>query len=224
VNTALWLTLVGIAALDSINPTVTAVHLFLLGTRRPLPRASAFLLGVFAANYLGGLLAVLSTGAFLRDISADVSGLIDTGARLILGLALLIAGYCLYRRARAEVAQKRPKSLKPLHAFSLGVAITCAELPTALPYLAAIAILAKTGLDLAGTAGALLVYNLVLVSPLLMLLGVFIILRRSRAFWLAHAGRLVSFWFPRLLPVFLGLLGSILIVTALVDWPNPLPP
>jgi cytochrome c biogenesis protein CcdA len=214
----LWLTIVGIAALDSVNPTVTAVHLFLLGTARPLPRAGAFVLGVYAANYLGGLLAIMGVGALVRQLPGDVSGLIDTGARLILGLALLIAGYYLYRRAKTELEVRRPKSLRPLHTLILGVAITCAELPTALPYLAAIAILAEAGLGLAETAGVLLAYNLVLVSPLLILLGLYLILRRKRAFWLARIGPLVSRWFPRLLPILLGLLGMILIVDGMMDW------
>ncbi|QXP85718.1 GAP family protein [Methylococcus sp. Mc7] len=206
-----------IAALDSINPTATTVHLYLLSTAQPLARATAFVFGIFAANYLGGLLGVSGGGALVRGIAADgYSDLIDTGVRVVLGVALLIAGYHLYRGAQERRAVKRPKSLRPLHAFILGITITCAELPMALPYLTAMAILAGAGLGLAETASILLVYNLVLVSPLLVLLGGFLILRRSRSFWLERIGRAVSFWFPRLLPVFLGLLGGILVIEGLV--------
>ncbi|MEW6038384.1 MAG: GAP family protein [Pseudomonadota bacterium] len=211
---ALWFTIVGIAILDSVNPPANAIQLYLLSTVKPIPRTAAFVLGVFGANYLGGLLAVLGLGALLRELTADWSGLIDASARTILGFALLAAAYYLHRHAREGVTAKKPKSLRPVHSFILGVAVTCAELPTALPYLAAIAVLAQAGLGAAEAAGALLVYNIVFVLPLLVLMSLYLILRRKRAVRLEKLERLVSLWFPRLLPIFLTILGVMLIAGA----------
>jgi len=218
VTTSLWITIVSIAALDSINPTATAVHLFLLGTAQPLARARAFVFGIFGANYLGGLFAVLGLDALLREFAGDWFGRIDAGARAVVGLALLIAARRLWGRAKEPHAVPRPKSLRPIHAFTLGVAITCVELPTALPYLAAIAILAEARLGPTEVAGVLLGYNLVLVLPLLILLSLYLILRQNRSLWFERIGRVVSRWFPRLMPVFLGLLGGILIADGVAGW------
>ncbi|MBD2249138.1 hypothetical protein [Nostoc sp. FACHB-888] len=39
--------LVAIAALDSLNPTTTAVQMYLLSTPKPVPRSVSFIAGVF---------------------------------------------------------------------------------------------------------------------------------------------------------------------------------
>jgi cytochrome c biogenesis protein CcdA len=214
---ALLATIVGIAVLDSVNPTATAIHLYLLSTVKPIPRALAFVLGVFGANYLGGFIAVLGLAALWRELTADWSGLIGASARWLLGLTLILAGYHLYRRRKPQSRVKKPRSLRPVHAFILGIAVTSAELPTALPYLAAIAALAQASLRPAETAGALLVYNIVFVLPLLVLTALYLILSRKRAVWLEKLERAVSLWFPRLLPIFLMLLGVALIASTLAD-------
>lgn len=214
---ALLATIIGIAVLDSVNPTATAIHLYLLSTVKPLPRTGAFVVGVFGANYLGGLLAVLGLDAVLGRLTADWSGLTGVSARWLLGLTLILAGSRLYRRKESQPRVRKPRSLRPIHAFVLGLAVTGAELPVALPYLAAIAVLAQASLRPVETASALLAYNIVFILPLLVLMALYLILSRKRVVWFEKLGRLVSLWFPRLLPIFLMSLGVALILSAMAS-------
>ncbi len=207
--------------LDSVNPTATVIHLYLLGTTQPVARTIAFIVGVFAANYLGGLFAVLELEAFLQTLNADEliasPAIIRDSFQAILGLALLVAAWFFNRYAGTGGAVKKPKSPRPMHALMLGLTVTAAELPTALPYLAGIGVIAEAKLNPLQVATALLVYNVVFVLPLLVLLGLYLILRQTRAAWLAKLERLVSQWLPRLVPMFLVLLGSALLAISLAS-------
>ncbi|HWO99617.1 MAG TPA: GAP family protein [Methylococcus sp.] len=212
---ALLVAIVAIAALDSINPTATAVHLYLLSTASPVPRTMAFILGIFTANYLGGFFGVVGLDVLFQYLPGASFGPIGRVARLILGIGLVAAGWIMAsdRKGRA----RKPKSLRPLHTFILGTVITLAELPTALPYLAAIAIIAQARLDLAQTIGLLLIYNVVFVTPLIALLMIYLLLRRNRPAFLQRTRRWIARWSPRLLRMVLVFLGVVLIADSLAD-------
>jgi cytochrome c biogenesis protein CcdA len=211
----LLLAIVAIAALDSINPTATVVHLYLLSTANPVPRTMAFILGIFTANSLGGLFGVVGLDLLFQHLPGASFGPLGRAARLLFGIGLVIASWIMSSDQKS--CTRKPKSLRPLHTFILGTVITLAELPTALPYLAAIAILAQARLGLAETISVLLIYNVVFVTPLIALLMIYLLLRRSRPAFLQRTRSWIARWSPRLLRMVFVFLGAILIADSLAD-------
>lgn len=205
-TTGFLLALAGIAVLDSVNPSATAIQLYLLGTPTPYKRAWAFLAGVFLTNYLGGFLAVLGFGVLLRDWLENLGLPSQLDARLILGPVLLLVALWLRPPVDSGGPVRRPRTLRPLHVLLLGVTITFAELPTALPYLAAIAMIADARLSIPRILVTLLFYNLLFILPLVVLLVVFWL----SAAHLASLRRWVTYWAPRAMRIFLAILGAAL--------------
>jgi cytochrome c biogenesis protein CcdA len=167
------------------------------------------------ANYLGGFFGVVGLDLLFQYLPGASFGPIGRVARLILGIGLVTAGGIMASDRKDRT--RKPKSLRPLHTFILGTFITLAELPTALPYLAAIAIIAQTRLGLAETIGVLLIYNVVFVTPLIALLMIYLLLRRNRPAFLRRTRRWIARWSPRLLRIVLLFLGAVLIVDSIAD-------
>ena len=85
------------------------------------------------------------------------------------------------------------------------------EAPTALPYLAAIERSTRANLQLPELMGVLAFYNLIFVLPLIVLLGIYLVLRNRAATLLHNIHRSVTEWFPKIMRVILMVLGFVLI-------------
>ena len=85
------------------------------------------------------------------------------------------------------------------------------EAPTALPYLAAIEQITREDLQLLELLGVLAFYNLIFVFPLIVLLGMYLVLRNSAATLLNNIHQSVTKWFPKIMCVILIVLGFVLI-------------
>ena len=59
---SLFIYLVMVAALDSLNPTTTAVQIYLLTTPKPVARSMSFIVGVFGTYWAAGLGVALGVG------------------------------------------------------------------------------------------------------------------------------------------------------------------
>ena len=134
---ALLLSLIGIAALDSLNPTRFVAQFSLPATPRPAPRILAYIAGVLAVNVAGGALILGGLGTAITRALDALSGTLLHGLQLALGLACLIFGLWYRARAAAMGEARKPRSLRPIHAFALGAAVMLNEI-TALPYFIAI--------------------------------------------------------------------------------------
>lgn len=74
----------------------------------------------------------------------------------------------------SETTINRPKGLKPINTFLLGVSVTFLEAPTALPYIVAIERLTQSKLNLLQFISILVFYNIIFILPLLALLLIYI--------------------------------------------------
>ena len=160
----------GLALLDSLNPSAVAITLYLLLSGGSfVTRVISYAAGIFSANLALG--AALMLG--LSSVSGYVDGPVAYGAQAVVGAALL--GYAVLApdRPRREKKARRPRSLGPGPVFLLGMTITVLEFSTALPDLAAVAILNNAGLTAAQWMPVLAAYNLVFVLPPLLLLGAY---------------------------------------------------
>jgi cytochrome c biogenesis protein CcdA len=212
---ALLISLVAIAALDSLNPTATAIQVFLLSTPKPIVRSIAFVVGVFTAYWTVGLLIILglreAIAALVNQVDLALPGSILYGLQFLLGVVLLVIGWKLnsFNKTKTE---RRPQKLTLIDTFVLGLAVTIWESPTALPYLAAIQQIIRANLDWLSIVAILGLYNLIFVFPLIVLLGIYIVLQGRSAALLHRINRAIEQWGPRILRVVLIVLGAALVL------------
>ncbi|HET6497719.1 MAG TPA: GAP family protein [Coriobacteriia bacterium] len=170
---------VGIALVDSLNPTLFAGEVLVLRGSRPERRALAYIAGVVTVNLIVGV--VLAAGvmafatAYLAQIGPAVWLVLQTGA----GVALLVFGLVYPASGRDLFGARRepPKGVAGPYLF--GFVLTLTEMTTAVPYFAAMALLGEAGLPHAQMLFWLVVYNLIFALPLIALVGAHRLLRRG---------------------------------------------
>ncbi len=168
-----------LALLDSLNPSALAVALWLLSRPQAGSRLVAYVGGILLA-YLGlGIAMMLGftvLGGALGDL-LDHPALL--AAQALLGAALLTYAILAPADAPQRHGEPRPPPSGRLAAYALlGMGVTVAELVTALPYFAAIALLLRAELPPAQWLPLLLGYNLIFVAPPLLLLALHTLLGR----------------------------------------------
>lgn len=159
-----------LALLDSVNPSALLVTMHLLPKSRATSRVLSYLAGVFTAYFLAGVALVLGIDA-LVEFATDVGEHpIAYGLQGLVG-ALMLGWSIFTPSAAAAPGQARvPRIDRARGYFLLGVTVTGIELSTALPYVAAIGLLATAGVPFEQSVPVLFAYNLVFVLPPLLLL------------------------------------------------------
>ncbi|MGW0252615.1 GAP family protein [Nocardia goodfellowii] len=143
-----FLALAGFAFLDSLHVlnvgiTVGVVLDSRLSRRSPVPAALSFIAGIFFATTAFGICAVLGL-SFLTDlVDFDITPAVRYRAELVGGIVLLILGGIRLPSGSADAmpswavqARRRPVLLG-----LLGAGVGIVQAPTAIPYLAALAML-----------------------------------------------------------------------------------
>jgi cytochrome c biogenesis protein CcdA len=206
------LVVAGIAAVDSLNPTTIGPALLLGVSEHPVPRILQFAVGFFLVNLVGGLLLVLGPGQLLLSLIPHLSGhakhLLEVGG----GVALLILAGVLWFGRRRLISSKAEEARPPSgSSFAVGAGIALAELPTALPYIAAIAAITAAPVSVPEQILLVVVFNVIFIAPVV---GIAIAIGVSpalRADVIEPFRRwLVGNW-PRLIAVLLAIAGVVLL-------------
>lgn len=180
---------VSIGLADSMNPSTIAPALYLAAGERPLQNVSQFTAAVFGTYAVGGALIVLGPGEGLLALVPHPDATARYIAETVAGAVMLVAAALLWRsRARLRARRLPSPSGNSRSSALLGLTITIVELPTALPYFAAIAAVVGSGLGLGHQLLLVLIYNVCFVLPLLAIVatvaiageGAEQILRRAR--------------------------------------------
>jgi cytochrome c biogenesis protein CcdA len=209
--------IVAIAAVDSLNPTATALQIYLLTTPKPVGRSIALISGIFVAYWTVGLLATVGLARLIQWVFLTYSEWISL-IQCILGIALLYVGWTLNSSSNAHQPLKnKPNSLQSIHTFFLGMSVTLLEAPTALPYIAAIERIAQAKLSFYDLVGVLSIYNVVFVMPLIGLLGIYIAFQDRRTELLKRINQSITKWTPKILRVLLLVTGCILFVSGIMS-------
>ncbi len=165
--TGTLVSVLGLALLDSINPSALAVTMYLLlqgGSYAP--RVLTYLSAVFTSYLSIGVLLMLGLGS--------VWGYVDGPAAYVVQgiIGALLLGYAVFApdKPRREEKPRTPRSRGLGAIFLLGVTITVVEFSTAFPYLGAIAILTNADLTVVRWLPILVGYNLIFVLPPLLLM------------------------------------------------------
>ena len=180
----LGLAVLGLAVVDSINPSALVVAAVILTKSRPehrLPALLAYVTGVFVSYLALGLLVLAGIDGALslvRDLAASRAVLVGqavAGGLLLLYAVLAPATVDARKKLRRDELLRR--GLRPALMFPYGMYVTAVELVTALPYFAALALLSNAPLPFAVTLAVLVVYCLMFIAPPV---GVAVLYRRHR--------------------------------------------
>lgn len=209
------LALLGLALLDSINPSALAMTLFLVTTGARAGRVLTYIAAVFVTYFTIGLLLMLGLTTLLGTFQSVFENTAAYMVQAIIGAAMLIYSFSPNKLEQDSVETKAPRSQGFAAMFLLGVTITVAEFPTAFPYLGAIGILNSLELPFLVWLPLLLSYNLIFVAPPLLLFGAYRVFGSRYKAWferyekrLKHEARETMLWT-------VGIVGFLLLADAL---------
>jgi cytochrome c biogenesis protein CcdA len=174
-----------IAAADSANPATIAPALYLAAGKEALRNLLGFIAGVFVVYFVGGLAVLVGPGRALLALvphpGLETRHLLEVG----LGVGLLVVAVVLWLE-RKRVARRLSGNQGRIDrsSFLVGAGIMAAELPTAFPFFAAIAAILASGKSVAMQIGALALYCVVFVVPLLAILAIRLLARERGIRWL----------------------------------------
>jgi hypothetical protein len=209
--------LLALALVDSINPSAIVVTLYLLSRGRVPAQVVVYVAAIFltyltlGAMMMSGLDALLPS---LRTTSESRVGFIVQG---VIGLAML-----LYAIGAPTPARSAPRVEPGASTYAslalLGVTVTTMELPTAVPYMGAIALLTTADLPMARWLSLLVLYNAIFIlPPVLLLVGHIVFGKRLDARYADIRERLQAGARETMLWIF-ALVGGGLFVTSVVEY------
>ncbi|MBV8079409.1 MAG: GAP family protein [Actinobacteria bacterium] len=170
---ALALLVLSIGIADSVNPSTVAPALYLALGRDAVRSVVAFTAGVFVVYFAGGVVLTLGPGSAIPQPGAHLKHLIELALG---GLTFVFACAVLLTRSRIAARLGQEVERVDRSSFLLGATIMVFELPTALPYFAAIAAIVASGRGALTQVLLLALFNVAFVVPL-----VGIALLRARA-------------------------------------------
>jgi cytochrome c biogenesis protein CcdA len=210
---ALIALVVSIGLADALNPSTLAPALFYAVGPHGRRDVAGFTLGIFAVSLAGGLALSFGPGqALLTRVSKPSPHTVHL-IELIAGAAALpVAALLWHVRARVAARLARSNQRSSRSALLLGAGIMAVELPTAVPYFAAIAAVVESGRSDSTQIILLLLYNAAFVAPLVLLFMI-LTLSGARGAQIAARARLqLDVWAPRIAPAAL-VVASVVLVT-----------
>jgi cytochrome c biogenesis protein CcdA len=221
----LLILVVSIAAGDSVNPSTVAPALYLATTEHPRRQVGGFTAGVFAVNLLAGLLIMLGPGVWLLSLVPRPSAATRHIIELLAGTIILILASGLWFGRRSLARSKLPTvETQGGPSLALGAGIGAIELPTALPYFAAIAAIAASGFSISVRVAMLAVYNVVFVLPLVAILIAVEVLGENSKRVLGRANQWLQAEWPVLLAGLGLIVGTVILALGIVGLSTNPPP
>jgi hypothetical protein len=160
------------------------------------------------------MLGIESLLPSLGDVLRGRTGLI---IQSLVGLVLLVYSLTASTSRQSSAVVARPSASTYAALVMLGVSVTAMELPTAIPYFAAIAVITESGLPIRAWAPLLGIYNVIFViPPIALLVGHLVLQGRLAQPYAALRQRLESGARETMLWV-AGLVGGWLFVTGIIE-------
>lgn len=206
------LSLFGLAILDAMNPFSIVAMALLLATDRPLARGWAFILGTLAVYFAFGIMLVEGWTVALAALVPLLPQWLIGGALFLVGLACFAFAVHCYRQDLTQgkgALLDKVLTLPTTAAFA--VASTLSDLPTAVPYFAAAALIPEMADTRLEQYLWLMLYCLIYVAPLCLMLGILVAWGDKAAFMLSGVQRGIAWSFrfilaPTLLVIGVGFL------------------
>ena len=163
---------VSIALADALNPGTIVPALYYATTEGGRSRVAAFGAAFFGVNLIAGLILVLGPGQLLLDTVSQPSETAKFAVEVVAGAVLIVVGAVLLARGAGKPEEPVPAQAPGggRGAGAVGATIAALELPTALPYFAAIAAIIGSGVGLVSQLVLVGVFNVVFISPVVAIL------------------------------------------------------
>ena len=185
------LSVLGLALLDSLNPSAVVVSLLIVvarfdDRRRMAASLLAYAAGIMVAMVGVGVALMLGLRVLIDQVLRDVSERTLDIVQLAVGVTILLIGALTPARPKRR---RRPLDLDrgAGRLFVLGLGVTVVELSSALPYLAAVGILTSADLPPVQWVAWLVAYSAIVVLPvvLILLIGLATASREGAREWAA---------------------------------------
>jgi cytochrome c biogenesis protein CcdA len=211
------LSLLALAVVDSINPSAIVVTLYLLSRQGAATQVLVYVAAIFVTYLTLGVVMMLGIDALLPSVPFSADSRTGLIVQAIVGGAMLL--FALRAPAVRTSAPRPEPTARTYSALALlGMTVTMMELPTALPYFGAIALLTSADLPIAQWLPLLVVYNAIfVVPPLLLLAGHLVIGQGLETRYADLRNRLQAGARETLLWIF-GLVGGALLLTSVVEY------
>ncbi|KOP68639.1 hypothetical protein AMS62_27940 [Bacillus sp. FJAT-18019] len=174
----LLLSIGALSLLDTLSPATLGVTVYLLltGKERLILRLFVYLSTVAGFYFLVGIALMLGMDALLQSVNAIFQNRTVSWIMAIVGGVLFVASFFVPTKKTPE--PRRPKSQRLGAMVGLGLTTSLLEVATALPYFAAIGLMTTAHLSLLQWIPLLAAYNVVMVLPPLILLGLHLVFGR----------------------------------------------
>jgi cytochrome c biogenesis protein CcdA len=163
--------LIALAVVDSINPSAIVVTLALLMRPGPGRAVPVYVAAIFATYFAIGAATLLGLASVWPQLGPALEGPAGFVLQGLIGAALFVWSMRSAHDGPPSPASTLPSTGTYLALAALGVTVTMLELPTALPYLGALAILTAADLPASRWVPLLAGYNAIFVTPPLLLLA-----------------------------------------------------
>ena len=202
-----------VALVDSLNPSTVGPAVYLATRKHAARSLLGFTLGVFAVNVAAGLVLTLGPGQAILAAVANVGEHTKHLLEVFLGLAALALACLLWplrHRIAHEVVPKKP--LGHGTSLALGAGIALANLPTAFPYFAVIVVIIGSASSLATQSSLIVLFNLVVIIPLLAILAISIHPGEHGSTVLGYLRTKLDRWSPTLIPLVVFIFAAALLL------------
>jgi hypothetical protein len=209
--------LLALALVDSINPSAIVVTLYLLSRERVTAQVVVYIATIFLTYLTLGVMMISGVDALLPSLRTVGGGRLEFIVQGLIGLAMLV--YAIRAPTTATSASRGEPSASSYAALALlGVTVTAMELPTAVPYFGAIALLTTADLPMTQWLPLLVLYNAIFVfPPVLLLVGHIVFGGRLDARYANLRERLKAGARETMLWIF-GLVGAALLLWSIAEY------
>ncbi len=212
------LSLIALGIADALNPFSIAAVVYLLTTDKPIARGSTFIVGTFLFYFTAGLALMEGWSEILKNILPGLPEWIIFSFYIISGIACLAIAWHLNSKAKKGDGQPYVSidniSLRAIFVFA--IASTLSDLPTAIPYFAALDIIAHGDNGSIEKICLLLLYNVIFISPLVLLLAIKTSAGETVPAYFMKIRHGVEWCFAKLLPPLIAVFGLYLLANGIV--------
>jgi cytochrome c biogenesis protein CcdA len=211
------LAVIPLAMVDSLNPASITIAVCLTVVDRPVPALRANIAAVYITYFLIAVAVTLGPGNAIRDVIGHHSSTAVQMTALLSGLLLIAVSVLLWRhRGRSSDAPEPHAGIGRRGAALLGVLGTIADIPTAAPLIAAIALIEHTHLSVVSALVIFAVYCEIYTLPLQAVLAIHVRMGRAGHHLIVAMRWRVERWAPVVLSAFCLVIGFALITDALL--------
>lgn len=209
-----YLYLTSLGFLDALNPSTIFAMAFLLATSRAIARGLTFIGGTLCTYLFCGILLLGGWDIALSGYTSVIPTWIIPSLSILAGVGSLGAAAYIRQQSKKGAGASKfvPGKISLTAVFVFAISSTIADLPTAVPYFAAVSLIAAITDSLIKQAALLLFYNLLYISPLVLMLVLCVRYGSQAEPYLQKIRKVIDWCFAKILPAAIAAFGVFLLL------------